>query len=252
MAFQPGLGFGIEHVVVLMLENRSFDTLLGALYPYHQQIGSYEFEGLPPGAVNKDSKGTSYPAWTETPPYTDATLATIPTPDPGERFQNVNHQLYGTGFDPSKTFAELTKEYGPAPMCGFVTDYLLPGATKWIGSGGLKWPTLPRDGATAENIMHYFSPELTPVFSALAKQYAVCDMWFAAVATQTFANRMFAHAGSSDRGTDDFEIFAAHSIDGYKLNTIFQVMDTASQDLTWRIYYDEGGPSKKKPLVFNL
>ena len=255
MSFQPGLGFGIEHVVVLMLENRSFDNIFGNLYPYHQKIGDNEFEGLPPGAANKDSNGKSYSAWTETPPYTDATLATIPTPDPGERFQNVNYQLYGTGFDPSTTFAELCKEYGPAPMSGFVTDYLLPGPTTWIGSDPwphLPWPALPREGATAEHIMHYFSPDLTPVSSAFAKQYAVCDMWFSAVATQTFANRMWAHAGSSDGGTDNVEIFEKHFIEGYKLNNIFQVLDDSKQNLTWRIYYDKGNDSYSSYSISEL
>jgi len=242
MTFAPGLGFGIEHIVVLMLENRSFDNILGSLYPYLSQVGSYRFEGLPPGAANKDSRGTIYPAWTEVPPWDEANLATIPNPDPGERFQNVNYQLYGKGFDPSTPYAVL----GTPSMSGFVQDYVLPGPTEYIKSDflGIPWPKLPRgDGtATAEHIMHCFSPPLTPVISALAKQYAVCDQWFSSVATQTFPNRMFAHAASSDGGLDDVEILLKHPFEGYALNNVFQMLDQhlgAGAVPNWRIYYDD-------------
>ena len=37
----PALNTSIDHIVVLMLENRSFDNLLGALYPTSPQ-----FDGL--------------------------------------------------------------------------------------------------------------------------------------------------------------------------------------------------------------
>jgi phospholipase C len=255
MSSANGLGFGIEHIVVLMFENRSFDNMLGGLYPYHSKIGNYEFEGLPPGAANEDSSGKSFPVWTESPPYTDSLLTVIPDPDPGERFQNVNFQLYGHGFDPSTAYSTL----GVAPMSGFVKDYILPGPTDWIKSDilGMPWPKLPRGKgtATAEHIMHYFSPELTPVFSALAKQYAVCDQWFASVASQTFPNRMFAHAASSDGGLDDVEILLKHVIEGYKINNIFETLDNQlgkGDQQNWRIYYDDKNDSYSiSELLFN-
>lgn len=259
-SFAKGLGFSIEHIVVLMFENRSFDNILGGLYPYPTVINGYQFEGIPPGASNEDNEGKSFAAWTETPPYKDSLLAIIPNPDPGERFQNVNFQLYGKGFKKNTPYSEL----GIPPMTGFVKDYILKGPTKYIKSQSLchlAWPKLPRGKnaknpkgtATAEHIMHYFSPELTPVFSALAKQYAVCDQWFASVPSQTFPNRMFAHASSSDGGLDDAPILLKHLFRGYKLNNIFQMLDKNLGDMgrqNWRIYYDKGSYSISK-MLFN-
>lgn len=245
---QTGLGFDIEHIVVLMFENRSFDNILGNLYPYQQPIGDYKFEGIPPDASNLDANGNLFKAWTDSPPYTDASIAIIPDPDPGERFQNVNYQLYGSGFAPSTPYSTL----GVPPMTGFVTDYLLSEGTEWIKSScifHLKWPKLPRGGvgsATGKHIMHFFSPDLTPVFSALAKQYAVCDQWFASVPSQTFPNRMFAHAASSSNSVDDYEILKKHLFDGYPLNNVFQVLDQklgSGEQHNWRIYYDKGNGS---------
>jgi len=46
--------YQIDHVVVLMLENRSFDCMLGRLRP-----NSDDFDGVPPGAANI-ANGVSY------------------------------------------------------------------------------------------------------------------------------------------------------------------------------------------------
>lgn len=48
----------IDHVVVLMLENRSFDSLLGRLYP-----ASPEFDGLT-GDESNIVNGQTIPVWT--------------------------------------------------------------------------------------------------------------------------------------------------------------------------------------------
>ena len=246
MAFEAGLGCGVEHVVVLMFENRSFDNLLGTLYPAGFVSDGCQFEGLPLDSSNLDFDGVAHTVWTENPPTAGGTVGTTPDPDPGERFQNVNYQLYGRGFDPSTPYDSL----GVPSMSGFVKDYTLPSKTEWIRSDplGVPWPHLPRkhDGATAsaDGIMHYFSSTQLPIMSALAKQYAVCDQWFASVATQTFANRMFALAASSDGGVDDFEILRKHAFIGYPLNNVFQILDDSlSGDPNWRVYYDDTADS---------
>jgi len=236
MTLTPGLGCGIEHIVVLMFENRSFDNILGTLYPRTHTFGDYTFEGLPLDSSNLDAAGKPQTVWTESPPQLDDTAMCTPSPDPGERFQNVNLQLFG------KTFPEGTaaSALGTAAMGGFVVDYALKKATGDIGSGGLKWPKLPRGhgDAVGRDIMHYFSQTQVPVSTALAQQYAVCDHWFASVATQTFANRMFAHAASSAGGVDDFEILEQHLIEGYDIPTVFQAIDEQN-GTSWRIYYDK-------------
>ena len=48
----------INHVVVLMLENRSFDSMLGMLYP-----ASSTFDGLAGTESNLDPNGIDIPVW---------------------------------------------------------------------------------------------------------------------------------------------------------------------------------------------
>jgi phospholipase C len=67
----------IAHVVVLMLENRSFDSMLGKLYP-----NSEDFEGLDGTEKNLDPNGVSVSIWRNT--GTDEATMRIPNPDPGE------------------------------------------------------------------------------------------------------------------------------------------------------------------------
>ena len=53
-------------------------------------------------------------------------------------------------------------------------------------------PTDPRD------IMNCYTNKQTQVLSALAKEFAVCDEWFCSVPSQTWPNRAFAFAATSD------------------------------------------------------
>jgi phospholipase C len=79
----------IDHFVVLMLENRSFDNLLGWLYP-----GRLDFEGLTGSEVNPDGLGGSVKVWSDPKSAADMWL---PKPDPGELFVDINEQLLGDG-----------------------------------------------------------------------------------------------------------------------------------------------------------
>ncbi len=67
---------GIKHVVVLMLENRSFDCMLGSLYPTD---GTWQ--GIDPSHQNSYA-GAPVPAWSTDTWNTD--IACMPNPDPGE------------------------------------------------------------------------------------------------------------------------------------------------------------------------
>ena len=99
----------INHIVVLMLENRSFDSMLGMLYP-----ASARFDGLLGTETNLDPNGIPFPVWNS--PGTDRAALSIPDPDPGELWEDINTQLFGTPTVPN-----------PAPtptMGGFVRNYL--------------------------------------------------------------------------------------------------------------------------------
>ena len=82
----------IEHVVVLMLENRSFDCLLGKLYPKSEQ-----FDGLEGTESNpwhkQDGTVQQVRVWNCGEVTEEA--ACLPDPEPGELFEDVNVQLFG-------------------------------------------------------------------------------------------------------------------------------------------------------------
>ena len=74
----------IEYITVLMFENRSFDDILGALYPLTYTSNGNTFAGLPPSEVNyvpavapgtKPTTQKSYQVWTDDPPNTDWTAS---------------------------------------------------------------------------------------------------------------------------------------------------------------------------------
>jgi len=66
-------------------------------------------------------------AWNQ--PGTDVTTMTIPNPDPGESFQDMNYQLFGTPLKPGQSPSV-------AGMRGFVADYApVPPARHISGSG---------------------------------------------------------------------------------------------------------------------
>ncbi|MFI5365837.1 MAG: alkaline phosphatase family protein [Candidatus Binatia bacterium] len=92
---------GINHFVVVMLENRSFDHMLGFLYANRgnkSPLGQ-PFEGLTGNETNPDGKGGKVKAFqirsTDPHPYF------MPGANPGEGYLNTNSQLFGTTQAPS-------------------------------------------------------------------------------------------------------------------------------------------------------
>jgi len=204
----------IDHVVVLMLENRSFDHMLGYLYSAQGNVSpsGQPFEGLTGSESCPDGKGGTVDVYQITPSTPNAYF--MPGADPGEGYKATNDQLYGS------TTAPATGT--PAPMTGFVTDY---GYTLGWQSKDPSWSVLP--GTTASEIMGCYTPAALPVLSALATGYAVCDYWFASVPTETMPNRAFTCAGTSMGQVDDnTKTFSAPSI--------FAALGAAGQ--TWAIY----------------
>ncbi|HXQ67334.1 MAG TPA: alkaline phosphatase family protein [Alphaproteobacteria bacterium] len=200
----------IAHIVVLMLENRSFDNILGKLYPK-----SAGFDGLSGTETNFDRDRLPHQVW-NAPPLTDRVTMTIPDPDPGELWTDINFQLSGRPDVPVP----------PDPdMSGFVINYLDQAAKT-----GLGYPP--------ESIMHYFVPEQVPVISQLARQFAVSDRWFASAPCQTWPNRFFVHSGTADGHENNTPI---HFPD---VETIFNRLDAFNTPGGWKVYFHDIGQAK--------
>jgi phospholipase C len=205
----------IQHIVLLMLENRSFDHMLGLLYSAEGNVspGGQPFEGLTGSESNPDSTGKAVKAF----PIPAATALTyfMPGADPGEGYTATNAQLFGSEH-PSTTAA--TNQ-------GFVTNFE---ATLAWESRTPGWK--PLAGTQATDIMGMYTPALLPVLSGLARGFAVCDQWYASAPTETLPNRAFVAAATSQGHMDD-------KTTSFTAPTIFGLLTQHS--LTWRIHgYD--------------
>ncbi len=212
----------IDHIVVLMLENRSFDHMLGYLYHDTGNVTptGQAFEGLTGSETNPGTDGRPVPVFPIAPSTPNAYF--MPGADPGEGYMATNSQMFGSNTAPSKPTVP--------PMQGFVKDFAY--TLGWEARE--KWSIVP--GTQPQDIMGCFTPEALPVLSALARGYAVCDHWFGSAPTETLPNRAFALAGTSQGHMDDkTKTFTSPSI--------FGSLTTAG--LSWVIYGYNAEPLTK-------
>lgn len=181
----------IEHIVVLMLENRSFDSMLGFLYAEqgNKSLSGQPFEGLTGEEANPISAGKNTSIFKIKP--TDKNAYFMPGSDPGEGYAATNSQLFGSVSPPMP--AAATND-------GFVKDFAY---TLGWQQKSPSWSKEILPGTVAQNIMGMYTPEMLPVLSGLARGYAVCDHWFCSAPTETLPNRAFANAATSQGHMDD-------------------------------------------------
>jgi phospholipase C len=194
----------IKHLVVLMMENRSFDHMLGylhdpadpATYPIDGLTGS-EFNLLNPA----DPASTAFPVSPNAPDR-------LPD-DPGHEFSDVNTQLFNSPSGPRGS---------GQPNKGFILNY-----SQRVGA------------ARAGEVMKCFPRGALPNLSALALEFAVFDGWFSSMPGPTYPNRFFAHAATSKGYIKN----AVNSPD-FDMPTIFEAIEAVDVKPrhTWRVYFD--------------
>ncbi|MGV2293403.1 alkaline phosphatase family protein [Trinickia sp. YCB016] len=161
----------VEHFIVLMLENRSFDHVLGFM-----RTPEYPIDGLQGHESNPaDPNDASSPRYTVS---SDADYGDPPA-DPGHSFNPASiTQMFGLGKEARQKLEWLPDM--PPTNNGFVHDYQ------------------QRIHGRPEDIMKCFAPERLPVLTTLAREFAVCDKWFSSAPGATCPNRRFVHAATSD------------------------------------------------------
>jgi phospholipase C len=245
---------GIQHVFVLMLENRSFDHMLGfsGITGIDASSGGItKTNGLNPLAIRSaveafgvDSVGgillKKGRSWPPLQPVSVRQLLTsnvlngqsygvsqgadyAMSVDPGHEFCDVLVQLCGQG-----AVYQSGKQYPPTVNTGFVASY--------FASGGQSDP-----GA----IMKCYSPSQLPVLNALAQEFVICDNWHASMPGPTWPNRFFAHAASSgglDHSPSTADIVKWAFVDGFDFanGTIFDRMN--GNGIKWKLYAGDDFP----------
>jgi phospholipase C len=161
----------IEHIVVLMLENRSFDHMLG--YQSLEEDRD-EVDGLRPGMANGHAGGR----------YPIHHLGVTYFPD--ERW------------DPEHTAAATDRQINSGAMDGFASTYADTLAARGVEDG------------TPAVVMGYYNASDLPVFDHFAEQFCVCDRWHSSVAGATWPNRLYALTGNGAGSRDDSKVPIYH------------------------------------------
>jgi phospholipase C len=156
----------LKHIVVVMMENRSFDHMLG----YLKLEGMDDVDGLTGTESNVDKDGNEIRVHafdTEANNVLREGEALEKRLDPDHSPDGVQMQL-GVG-------------YGDKPNGGFVRSFI---ESRDIDDKNL-WK-VP---------MGYYTSKDVPVYDHLARQYCVCDSWFSSIPGDTWPNRVFAMTG---------------------------------------------------------
>jgi phospholipase C len=225
-------GSALDHMVVVLFENRSLDNVLGRLYGPDD---GKTFEGV----LGRDLSNP-IPEWAEhgagrtSVPYTVATDMDSPNPDSGEEYPHTNTQLFNILSDDNRFQVRegIAAPYNaPAPgqaptMDGFVTDFI----STFTAEMG-RQPTYDEYA----QIMTGFTPEQIPVLSSLARGFGVFDHWFCEVPSQTFPNRSFWTAATSSGlvVNSPMKDFLSEN----SAETIFERLDDHGR--TWKVYVAE-------------
>jgi len=205
---------GIRHVVVLVLENQSFDRMLGYVTlpdPRQKLEGLTGNESNPaaPDPPVKVSKTTSPEAY-------------VTDPGPGHSIDDITFQIFGQRQPPDPSVPTNS---------GFVLNY-----AEQPGKGGK-----PIGLEAGKTIMQCFDPDLVPVISSLARNFVVCDHWFSSVPGPTWPNRFFLHAGTANGLLDTPEtvdqLRSNFFRSPYRMRSIFENLMEAGH--TWKVYYDD-------------
>ncbi|MGH7096269.1 MAG: alkaline phosphatase family protein [Stellaceae bacterium] len=150
----------IDTVVIVILENRSFDHMLG--YLSLDGPGQMPVEGLQSDPEWQQRHASSVVA-----PFAFAVQS---IDDPPHEMATIAIQI-GAPATPN----------GPYPMNGFVESYL-------------KRQPPPADKRL---VMGYYEAAAVPMLDFFARHFTVCDHWFAALPTGTQANRLMAMSGTT-------------------------------------------------------
>ena len=222
----------IDHIVVLMQENRSFDQVLGYLSrdkinpnvngllpltdPAHkEQVNRFRGRNFFPQKADKTEPqrlpqlGNEHPGATAWPSFS--------TPGPCHETDCVLSQM------------EPNPEAPNIPMGNFVSSY-----AKRIKAED---PTHPFNAAHLRLVMDYFGPDDLKVYAVLAREFGICDSWYTAHAGPTWPNRFVLLTG--DLNLDQFDNVETDNPDVKTMvplqsRTLFDILN--EHGASWRVF----------------
>jgi phospholipase C len=216
----------IKHIVVLMMENRSFDHMLGYLsLPVNGNNGRV-------GRGRHDVNGLT---------GNESNVINLMSPDtttvfpfPGTDYDydlghgESNHHLQRGSF--KKNVAGRLVPI--AANGGFILDY-----DEYLKHKNYPGVTDEKRHDLRKESMGYHPRHHVPIYDFVAENFAICDKWYAAVPLNTWPNRYVAltgklnttPSGEAEKGIPDFDSFVpSHN------TTIFDHL--TAKNIPWRYY----------------
>ncbi|KAJ4837774.1 Phosphatidylglycerol/phosphatidylinositol transfer protein [Turnera subulata] len=178
----------IKTIVVLVMENRSFDHMLGWMKKLNPEINGVD--GTESNLLNVSDPRSQKFTFNNQAQYVD--------PDPGHSFQAIREQIFGS--------SDISKD--PPPMDGFAQQAF----------------SMDPSMNMSRDVMNGFNPDSVAVYKTLVSEFAVFDRWFASVPSSTQPNRLFVHSGTSAGATSNIPALLAK---GYPQRTIFENLEDA-------------------------
>ena len=206
----------INHIIVMLQENRSFDHYFGRLPDYWKAKGFPQatngttFDGEPSKASNADDTATTVNAY-------NVGSACTENPSPSWDEDHIDRNRY----DPLNSTT--------APLDGFVHT----AGKDAVGFGFFD--------VLGHRVMGCFTGDQLNYYYFMASSFATSDRWFSPVMTRTQPNRMFLYAATS----------AGHAYplppNGPPLTnqTIFQLLQ--NHGVSWKIYVHPDGSGCATP-----
>jgi phospholipase C len=164
----------IDHFIVLMQENRSFDHYFQMLPRY----GQPDAEVAPPDFANPASRGRSVQPF------------------------HLEHDCF---VDTAHTWADVHRQIDGGRMDGFVVT------SEGVADDAVP-PGTPKELLDGRRAMGFYDGDDLPFYYWLASEFALADHYHASVPGPTIPNRMFGYAGTSFGATRNEVVRASLTI----------------------------------------
>ncbi|KAJ3094698.1 hypothetical protein HDU96_001521 [Phlyctochytrium bullatum] len=198
---KPEIPSNIKNIVLLCMENRSFDHYLGFWARTRSGV-----DGIPANATNVCSKTGAV--------VSPRPLAQFISRGPQQNINATARQIYGNGvnvLDPGSQAPTM------AGFCDMTSD---------------SWQTT--DPAEIQKAFDAFRPEQVPVTATLAAEYAVFDRFFSSVPGPTIPNRAFLMSATAN-GMYANDI--GEYIKGFPQPSVFGLL--SKNNVGWKNYFSE-------------
>ena len=197
----------IDHVIVLMMENRAFDHMLGNLALEVDSV----VDGCVPG--KQECKNPENPENPLSPEHSVTFNAVYQQTDPCHSINCTTQQIFGV-YSPNNEAPKAP--YDKESMRGFLKSYDEP------------------TGGNGVSVMDQFSRDALPILTTLAQEFALFDGWFASVPGPTQPNRAYAASATSNGMTLNNQTTLAK---GMPQKTMYKQL--LEMGLDYRVYFQD-------------